>query len=374
MNKSLTLVFLLGILAPLSAQTGLNRFRLFDKVTKWFEGYRYTDTTHGAEVIQGFPADFFPGFRRIDGISFTFFQTNKAFVRVMDFYVHPDKGGKPDLASPPLYAFRAKTLKGSGRGPAYPFSYLFPKPFLLPKGAKTLWIGVHLRRDQDATDQAWFGALAAHGMGGRPGVLARKGVPNPRLAYHVLYKGGKPDLSTLAVRDGHWVWTLGFLTRDPVLRGYIKLNTDIPPHQGGSIQGKTQYGMGAMWPDIGNAEGLPSPGRHDLLGWIVDQHHKKAAANTLTAFVFLQNRRLAAPISTSAGEWFLGFGGPFAAVPPLWSPLTNGTWTVPALSIPPGARAFLLGTWLYAQAVVFETDPQYRLIGASLTNMVAMSL
>ncbi len=372
MRKCALLLLLGTFCSPVSAQTAWNRFRLFDKVTRWFEGYRYTDTTHGAEVIQGFPSTHFPGLRRIDGVYFTFFDTDRSIVKTFDIYIRKDTGGKPDLAHPPLYTFHARTKKVSGRGPSYPMYFPFPGPYIVPKGTKTLWVGVHFGPDKAPTAQIWFGALAKHGKGGHPGVLTRKGVPNPRLAYHVLYSRGKP--TSLVASDDHWVWITGILTKDPILIPYIKLNTDIPPHLGGSIAGKTQYGMAAMWPDIYNAEGLPSPGRHDLLGWTVVQNYLKVKTHTLSAFLFLQNRRLASPVQTPYGPWYLGYGGPFAALSALWSPLTNGSWTVPALKVPAPAQPYLAGTRLYAQAAVIETDSTWKVVGAALTNMAAMNL
>ncbi len=372
MKRFLVPPLFLAFALPAPAQTGLNMFRLFGKATRWFEGYRYTDTTHGAEVVQGFPCDRVPGIRRIDGVYFSFFDTDLSVVKTYDIFIRKDRGGKPDLVSPPLYSFRVTTRKLSGRGPSYPISHFFPAPFRVPPGTRNLWIGVHFGPDKTPTSQVWFGALARHGKNGRPGVLSRKGVPNPRLAYVVPYAGGKP--TGLVAGDDAWVWTTGILTRDPILLPYVQLNTDIPPHQGGSLAGKKVYGMAALWPDIANAEGLPAPGRHDALGWRVVQAWKKSPTHTLTAFLFLQNKRMPRPVPTPFGNWFLGRGGPFEAVGAFWSPLTNGSWTLPAIQVPAQARPYLVGTFLYAQAALLETDPSWKVVGASLTNMVAMDL
>ncbi len=375
MKNAWMLISLLGVLPPAApAQTSPNRLRLFDKATKYFEGYRFTDTSHGAEILQGFPASHFQGLRTIAGVSFTFFDTDRSFVKVFEILLRRGDGkGGPDLSKPPLFSMKVSTKKFSGAGPAYPFSYLFPKPFHVPAGTRILWVGVRFGPDPSPRSQVWFGALAKRGKGGRPGVLCRKGVPNPRLAWQVPYSGGKPLQPVTS--DDYWVWTIGILTTDPILLPYIKLNADLQPHQGPSIAGKVLTGMAAMWPDIRNAEGLASPGRRDLLGWKVVQNLKKSQGNTLTAFVFLQDHLKApGPFQTPYGPWFLGLGGPFATTPPLWSPLTNGTWSTPPIQVPPAAASLLAGTRLFAQAVLLETDPAMKIVGVSLSNAAAMDL
>ncbi len=373
MKKTFLLAALLGTASLAVGQTGLNRFRLLSTVDGYIYIFHYTSTTHGAEVIQGFPYTHFANFHRIDGVYFPAYDKDRSTTETMTINIWPDKNGQPDIQSKPLYSIKDTTQKGTGAGWVGPYYHNFPKPYIIPPGTKNIWIGVHFGPDKGAKDYTMFAGLNRHGTGSLAGVLARKGVPNPGLAYHVIYKNGKP--TTLSKSDWHWCWYPSILTKDPILRGYIKLNTDLKPHHGTNpITGKEQYGMGAMWPDINNAEGLPSPGRLDNIGWIVDQHDKVNKADTLTAFIFLHDKRLATPIPTPYGDWYLGFGGPWMALGALMSPLTNGTWKTPAVNIPLPARAVLAGTWLYSEAVVLETNSALKVVRIQLSNMCAMSL
>ncbi len=373
MRKSLVLAALLGAASLGAAQTGLNRFRLISAVDGYIYIFHYTSTSHGAEVIQGFPNTHFANIHRIDGVYYAAYDKNRSTPETFDINIWPDKNGKPDIQSKPLYTHKATTSKGTGAGWAPPYYFNFPKPYIVPPGTKNIWIGIHFGPDKSSTDYVYFAGLNRHGTGALAGVMARKGVTNPGLAYHVIYSNGKP--TTLSKSDWHWVWYNSILTKDPILRGYIKLNTDVKPHHGTNpITGKEQYGMGGMWPDINNAEGLPSPGRLDNLGWIVDQHNQANKQDTVTAFIFLHDKRLASPIPTPYGDWYLGFGGPWMTLGALMSPLTNGTWKTPAFNIPLPARSLLAGTWLYSQAVVLETDQALKIVRIQLSNMCGMSL
>ncbi len=373
MKKAFLLAAALGTASLAFGQTGLNRVRLISAVDGYVYIFHYTSTTHGGEIIQGFPNAHLAGFRRIDGIYVACYDKDRSTPEQFDIFIRPDDGkGKPDLTKPPLYTYKASTAKGTGAGWAPPYYFTFPKPFVVPPTLKNIWIGIHFGKDKSSTDYPMFAGLNRHGTGGLAGVMARKGVKNPGYAYHVNWQNGKP--TSLVLSDWHWVWYPSLLTKDPILRPYIKLNVDVKPHAGsGSIANKEQYGLGAFWPDINNAEGI-TPARYDSIGWMVDQHNAKNSKNTLTAFVFLNNHRLNNPIPSPYGPWYLAFGGPYAALGAIWSPLTQGAWKTPAIAIPPAARPILVGTWIYAQAAVAETDSAMNLVDLKLTNMVGMSL
>ncbi len=374
MKKIFLLAALLGAVPFAAGQTGLNRFRLISAVDGYIYIFHYTSTSHGAEVIQGFPYSHFANFHRIDGIYYAAYDKDRSTPEKFDINIWPDKNGKPDLSGKPLYTMQASTSKGTGAGWAPPYYFNFPKPYIVPPGTKNIWVGVHFGPDKSSSDYVYFAGLNRHGTGSLAGVMARKGVANPGLAYHVIYNNGKPG--TPALSDWHWVWYPSLLTKTPILRGYIKLNTDVKPHHSSTptLKGKEQLGMGGMWPDINNAEGLPAPGRSDLLGWVVDQHYQKNKKDTITAFIFLNDKRLNAPIPTPFGDYYLGLGGPWMTLGALMSPLTNGTWKTPAFSVPPAARSFLAGTWIYAQAVVLELDQSLKIVDIQLTNLCGMSL
>ena len=341
----------------------------------------WSDTTHQAEYMQGFPASHFGGFITINGIWAHILDQNPTTQETIEIYIRKDKNGQPDTSAAGVIAKAVgKTKQGTSSSRAWAsVKIMFKKPVVIPS-TQSFWASVRTPVYKQ-NDYVWAAGQQRFEPNNSSrvlcGVSPRKNV-NPKLAYIVKYdQQGNPG-NLLTAWYFYTFYTVGLLTNRPLLSQYsmcpVARKTASSNNAYWCQANKADYTYAGMWPDMNNLEGT---GRYDKLGWKVEEYNTKQG-NTALAFTLLSDKLFVPPMPFPEGDWMLLPGGAPWGFSTAWTEtfpmtLTNGKYETKPLDIPSQFRPLFKGFNIYAQSVYVEVDPTFKVVKTMFSNMAGMN-
>jgi hypothetical protein len=341
MRKSLPFAALLGLAALGAAQVPSNEFHVYDGSVEFTSRGALADNE--GEILQGVSGAHFGYLRTAVGMFGTIQDQNNSTAETYHLVIRKDDGtGKPDISPTGLiYMEGPYTYSGTGTGTvgSFPMRWTFQKPVPLPN--EPFFYGIRIGTVPSPNVWPADGG-SVHMSGGYPtrnvcGERPRLGVV-PNLAWDVVYTAGQPASVAPTTLDRSY--SLGLLFETALLQPY-----SIDPASACAPKlGTPDFGYAALWPDLADLE---KNGYLARFGWRI----RDAGAPGGLGVVLVCPFRYTTPfIVPGVGSWYLypfaltGFGVTLDG---------QGEGLSPALDLNHFVRAALLGTEVYAQAVVF---------------------
>ncbi len=350
--KTFLLCFVIFPCVVFSQTRVLNELHVFDGEAEY--AYRPFSRTGEGEILQKVPSSLVGGIGRINGIRVVIQDQDAATSeKIWIILRKADSRGRPDISSSGIILKRGPyTISGNGAGTrAWNFYFHFSQP--LSVADKDFFYGVLLSKGRSNTD---FASL--HMSGDYPastcGEHPRKGI-SPGLAWRVNYSNGAP-VSTSKL-PYNLAWDMGILSERPQIQGYAI----DPASKCLTKKNVPDFGYAGLWPDLVDLEGY---GYKAMFGWRV-RDRRNANKTNVKGFIFLSSRMLGTPYYLpGTGNWFLD---PHAPIFDLFFVVSFdyfGEGKAGPVDPPQTLRSLLLGTRLYAQALVYDsTGNKYFLTG-----------
>jgi hypothetical protein len=354
MKRLIAAASILGLAALGAAQTPVpNEFHVYDGSVEFTSRGALADNE--GEILQGVSGAHFGYLRTAVGMFGTIQDQNNSTAETYHLVIRKDDGtGKPDISPTGLiYMEGPYTYSGTGTGTvgSFPMRWTFQQPVPLPN--EPFFYGIRIGTVPSPNVWPADGG-SVHMSGGYPtrnvcGERPRLGVV-PNLAWDVVYTAGQPASVAPTTLDRSY--SLGLLFETALLQPY-----SIDPASACAPKlGTPDFGYAALWPDLTDLE---KNGYLARIGWRVSFN---SLNRSTMGYVFLSPVKLTNPIlcpgvmPLGTGHFYLHPLGLLASG--FVVTLNNGQALTPAIDLDPLLRIFLLGTNLYAQAVLIDSPSQ----------------